>query len=229
MLSWLMQRLSSSFIFWNKSSSTSNTRLLSNGSSKLDPHRHAFATHLPQEYSHGVNTDVSQDNLSFQPIPLGLPSHSSSIKRHSPHIKDVLSPGDVVGKGIPLRGESLRLVPIQSTNHAPVSKDGLVSRKFQVVRKLGSGSHSIVYLVREVLPPSLFKDDYIYPPGPLELGDSTSMHFRTNYGRECAIKLISKADLDENELLSVLTEVCFFYLSCFSVLIFYLLSYPFPL
>jgi hypothetical protein len=27
----------------------------------------------------------------------------------------------------------------------------------------------------------------------------------------------------------VLTEVCFFYLSCFSVLMFYLLSYPFPL
>ena len=224
MFSWLMQRLSSPSIFWNKSSSTSNTRFLSNGSSKLDPHRHASATHLPQEHSYGVNTDLSQDNLSFQPIPLELPSHSSSIKRHSLHIKDVLSPGDVVGKGIPLRGESLRLVPILSAQHAPVSNDGLISRKFQVVRKLGAGSHSIVYLVREVLPSSLFKDDYIYPPGPLELDDSTS-----KYGRECAIKLISKADLDENELLSVLTEVCFFYLTCFSVPdISSFVSCPFP-
>ena len=184
-----MPRLLSPFFFWKKPSSTSNTGFLSNGLSTLSQER-------------GVDTDLSQDHLSFQPVPLSPPPHSFFSKWYSPRIKDVLSPGDIVGEGIPLRGELLRL----ASNH------GLVAHQFQVVHTLGTGSHSVVYLVREVLPFSLFKDDHIYPPGPLELDDSNS-----KYGRECTIKLISKADLDENELLSVLTEVCLFYLSCFSL------------
>ena len=190
MLSWLTPRLLSPFVFWKKPSFTSNTGFLSNGPSTLSQER-------------GVDTDFSQDHLSFQPVPLSSPSHSFSIERYSPFIKAVLSPGDVVGEGIPLRGEPLRLV----------SSHGLFARQFQVVRKLGTGSHSVVYLVREALPSS--EDCHIYPfaSGSLDLRDSAPIHSESS-PRECAIKLISKADLDENE---VLTKACIFYLGCVPV------------
>ncbi|KAH8993472.1 kinase-like protein [Lactarius akahatsu] len=131
---------------------------------------------------------------------------SSSSKEHSSfssHIEDVLSHGDIVGEGIPLLGEPLRLVANSSVEHVPDHQEP--ATEFQVVRKLGTGSYAVVYLVREVLsrsPPS--EDDHFYPGGRLELDDvSVSRSPPTEYGREYAIKLLSKADLD---LVSQLTE-----------------------
>jgi hypothetical protein len=54
-------------------------------------------------------------------------------------------------------------------------------------------------------PPS--EDDHVYPGGRLELDDSSSMRAQTEYGREYAIKLLSKADLDEEDPYVQLTEV----------------------
>ncbi|KAH9171195.1 kinase-like protein [Lactarius sanguifluus] len=206
--------------------------------SKPDPRR--LAVPLTQQRS--VDTDLSQDRLSFSPslsvstsfsslpspsfppstLPqvVPRPSHHSShrndfsqppssSKEHSSfssHIEDVLSHGDIVGEGIPLLGEPLRLVANSSVEHVPDHQEP--ATEFQVVRKLGTGSYAVVYLVREVLsrsPPS--EDDHFYPGGRLELDDvSVSRSPSTEYGREYAIKLLSKADLVEEELVSQLTE-----------------------
>ncbi|KAH9961490.1 hypothetical protein BC827DRAFT_1267507 [Russula dissimulans] len=203
---------------------------MSNSSSKYDPRRLAPissppAPSLTQQRS--VDVDLSQDRFSFasalsvsnsissslpspsfptsslpQPVPhtSHLPS-STARSTISSHIEDILSPGDIVGEGIPLQGELLSLIP----NHPPNYHQ--LAREFQVVRKLGTGSYAVVYLVREVLsrsPPS--EDDHIYPSGRLELDDAASTRPPTEYGRDYAIKLLSKADLDQEELLAQLTE-----------------------
>lgn len=215
------------------SSSASNPRLFSNGSSRLNPHRLAPpAPSLIQRSS--VDTDLSLDRSSFAssglslttsfsslpspsfpssalPKPVPRSNHPSSSKARSTissHVEDLLSPGDIVGEGIPLQGELLRLVPNQSAEQAPIADHQELAPEFQVVSKLGTGSYAIVYLVREVLsrsPPS--EDDHVYPGGRLELDDAASMR-SSEYGREYAIKLLSKADVDEEELIQ-LTEVTF--------------------
>ncbi|KAH9032468.1 kinase-like protein [Lactarius pseudohatsudake] len=222
-----------------KSSSVASTpRFLSNVPSKPDPRR--LVVPLTQQRS--VDTDLSQDRLSFSPslsvstsfsslpspsfppstLPqvVPRPSHHSShrndfsqppssSKEHSSfssHIEDVLSHGDIVGEGIPLLGEPLRLVANSSVEYVPEHQEP--ATEFEVVRKLGTGSYAVVYLVREVLsrsPPS--EDDHFYPGGRLELDDvSVSRSPPTEYGREYAIKLLSKADLVGEELVSQLTE-----------------------
>ncbi|KAI9511209.1 kinase-like protein [Russula earlei] len=138
------------------------------------------------------------------PQPVPRPSHPSSSQARSfvsSHAEDILSPGDIVGDGILLQGEPLRLGP----NHPPDHQQ--LAAEYQVVRKLGTGSYAVVYLVRQILsrsPPS--EDDHIYPSGRLELDDAASTRSPTEYGREYAIKLLSKADLDEEELFAQLTE-----------------------
>jgi hypothetical protein len=177
-----------------------------------------------------VDTDLSQDLSSFVsglsltssfsslpspsfpptslPQPVPRPSHPSSSQARSTissHVEDILSPGDIVGDGIPLQGELLRLVPNEQT---PLADYRELASEFQVVSKLGTGSYAVVYLVREVLsrsPPS--EDDHVYPGGRLELDDTSSMRGPTEYGREYAIKLLSKADLDEEDLYAQPTEV----------------------
>ncbi|SRR6266404_3492687 len=137
------------------------------------------------------------------------PSSSKERSSLSSQIEDVLTHGDIVGEGIPLEGEPLRLVANHSAEHVPAA-DHQEPAEFEVVRKLGTGSYAVVYLVREVLsrsPPS--EDDHIYPGGRLELDDSfASRSPPTEYGREFAIKLLSKADLDEEESVAQLAEVC---------------------
>jgi hypothetical protein len=226
------------------STSAGDAGFVSNDSLKRNPRHHSPAPPVFQE--RGANTDLSRDPLSSHtylsvstsdssPPSLSILPASSSLPQHIPrssclsftkpcssislHKDDVLSQGDIVGEGIPLQGESLRLVPRpnQSTERAPVANNEQVALEFEVIRKLGTGSCAVVYLVREVLSRSSpSEDNHIYPFGHPDLGNSASTRPETKYAREYTIKLISKADLDEEELLSVLTEVCLRNLSCFS-------------
>lgn len=128
-------------------------------------------------------------------------SRSSSLA--SSAVEDVFTPGDVVGEGALLQGEPLKLVSIGA---APTRSDTPdyeePAKEFQVTKRLGAGSYAVVYLVSEVLyrpPPS--EDDHL---GDLELdGDKPSIV----YGREYAIKCLSKANLDEEALAAQMTEV----------------------
>jgi len=118
-------------------------------------------------------------------------------------IDDVLLPGDVVSQGGLLQGDPIRLVSIGS-NALPEHEEP--AKEFEVVRRLGAGSYAVVYLVLEVLyrpPPS---DDGHITVGQMDMDDK----FRrpaTVYGREYAIKCLSKANLDEEALAAQMSEV----------------------
>ncbi|TFK54304.1 kinase-like protein [Heliocybe sulcata] len=127
-------------------------------------------------------------------------------------VQDILYPGDVVGEGLELDGETVRLVPIDEATHvlstcAPQDAQEPV-REFEVMRRLGTGSYAVVYLVREVLSRSSFSDNG-HMLGAMELDDAFSAKSlgRVEYGREFAIKCLSKANLDEEALEAQMTEV----------------------
>ncbi|KAI6021491.1 CAMK/CAMK-unique protein kinase [Pisolithus microcarpus] len=104
---------------------------------------------------------------------------ATSTSRHSfsSVVEDVLAPGDFIGEGLLLQGHSL--TPPAVAIELQDNSSGLAT-EFQVVRKLGTGSYAVVYLVRE---------SYV------------------SYGREFALKCLSKANLDEEALIAQLSEV----------------------
>lgn len=139
----------------------------------------------------------------------GNDSTQSRVSSGSSTIEDVLAPGDVVGEGCPLQGEPIRLVSISSKFEADDDPDVTEpAQEFEVVRRLGSGSYAVVYLVKEVLsrsPPS--EDGHMSTIGAMEFDGHLSRRPETVYGREYAIKCLSKANLDEEALDAQLTEV----------------------
>ncbi|KAH9953944.1 kinase-like domain-containing protein, partial [Russula dissimulans] len=184
-------------------------------------------TSVPSELPrtpHSAGTDLSQNQpplpsllsaelctsrLLSPSIPLSSQSvprlfHPLSTERLSTifsiRADDVLFPGDIVGEGIPLQAETLRLVLNPSIEKAPVADYQECAREFEVVRKLGTGGYAVVYLVREILFHFLRsedRDDHMYQAGH---------HPSRGYGHEYAIKLLSKAHLDEEGLTARLVE-----------------------
>lgn len=152
----------------------------------------------------------------------GADSPSRTSVTSSTLAVDVLSPGDLVGEGIALQGDLVRRVPIVSA--CPQSPDEEPVSQFEVVRRLGTGSYAVVYLVREVLSgadddgtrsrgSSFSGQQYV---GRLDLDDASSEYGSMRddqsssrnrvYGREYAIKVLSKANLDEEALEAQLFE-----------------------
>ncbi|RDX50141.1 kinase-like protein [Lentinus brumalis] len=132
-------------------------------------------------------------------------SRSSGHSSMSSSIVDVLSQGDLVGEGLPLQGEIVSRVPISSSE--PRVDYDEPAKEFEVVRKLGTGSYAVVYLVREVLSRPLPSDDgHGISVGRMDLDDGYFGNQSTEYGREYAIKVLSKANLDEEALSAQLFE-----------------------
>ncbi|GBE81412.1 kinase-like protein [Sparassis crispa] len=130
-----------------------------------------------------------------------LPSIRDDSSRHSSFssvVTDILSQGDLVGDGLSLQGETICRVPISSSE--PRVDYDEPAKEFEVVRKLGTGSYAVVYLVREVLSRPLPSDDGHYAVGRLELDEGPARRPSVEYGREYAIKLLSKANLDKEAL-----------------------------
>ena len=161
---------------------------------------------------------LSPKSASPMSIPTHLPA-SSSIRhplppsrsvtaRHSSFgssiIEDVLAPGDIIGPGIPLQGHLIR--PASTSLQLHDNSSGIAS-EFEVIRELGTGSYAIVYLVREVLSRSAPSEDGHC--GTLDLGDTPYTPY-VSYGREFALKCLSKANLDEDALAAQLSEVLSF-------------------
>lgn len=151
---------------------------------------------------------------SSAPLPLPsssslrprLPSTRPASARHSTSgsstIEDVLAPGDFIGEGILLQDHHIRLSP------PPVSHDSTdfgLANEFEVVRKLGTGSYAVVYLVREVLYRAQPSEDGHC--GTLDLDDATRSKSYVTYGRDFALKCLSKANLDQDALAAQMTEV----------------------
>ena len=129
--------------------------------------------------------------------PFMSASTQSSILSQPLH--DVLSPGDTVGEGFLLQGEPIRLV--SSSHNEP-------AREFEVIKQLGTGSYAVVYLVQEVLSrPVHSEDGHMSTIGQMELDTTNKPVQQTVYGREYAIKCLSKADLDQDALALQMSEV----------------------
>ncbi|KAF9467294.1 hypothetical protein BDZ94DRAFT_1156439 [Collybia nuda] len=131
-------------------------------------------------------------------------SNQSSVA--SSTVEDVLAPGDFVGEGGSLQGETIRLVSFGSTSLTPGAPEP--ATEFVVKRRLGHGSYAVVYLVQEVLSraqPS--EDGHMSTIGVMEFDSKASSLPETVYGREYAIKCLSKANLDEEELAAQMSEV----------------------
>ena len=147
-------------------------------------------------------------------------STSSTPSSFSSTAVDVLAPGDLVGEGLPLENELIRKVPIAPAFITHPAHEELAPI-FEVVRVLGTGSYATVYLVREVLyraPASLAQSDdgmefdmsvdghSSRDHGTVEQEDCKS---ENQYGREYAIKVLSKGNLDQEALAAQMFEVRF--------------------
>lgn len=175
---------------------------------------------------------VDTPNVNFAFNNSNSMSHSDLDRPLTPSstLDGLLHEGDIVGDGIPLLGYPLNPV------HFPVSlsrqlnsfdEKNKPAKSFEVVRKLGTGSYAVVYLVREILssPPhrsshlplsssttddeGMFEFDYASSSTSRSSTTSptTSATSATVYGREFAIKCLSKANLDDDALAAQLLEV----------------------
>ncbi|KAH7926529.1 hypothetical protein BV22DRAFT_1008854 [Leucogyrophana mollusca] len=150
---------------------------------------------------------------SISPLPLPSSSRRSptastrpSTARRSSYasslVEDVLAPGDLVGEDILLQGQLIR----SATSPLTVSTDDPeLAKEFEVVRRLGTGSYAVVYLVREVLSRSIPSEDGHV--GTLDFDGPSKAKSYTTYGRDFALKCLSKANLDEEALAAQMSEV----------------------
>lgn len=192
--------------------------VLSSKSNDLLNRNHPIVSrHLPLN----ISSSSSSPYLSprqLHPVPFQNntrePSTQSSLLSQS--LLDVLAPGDTVGEGSLLQGEPIRLVSASHTEPSP---------EFEVIKQLGTGSYAVVYLVHEVLSRPLHSEDgHMSTIGQMELDTSNKpiTNHQTLYGRQYAIKCLSKADLDQDALAIQMSEVnlSLFFLSFF-LLFFY--------
>ena len=139
--------------------------------------------------------------ISSRHLPTPFRSSSSQSSILSQPLHDVLAPGDTVGEGSLLQGEPIQLV---SSSHTELA------REFEVIKQLGTGSYPVVYLVQEVLSrPVLSEDGHMSTIGLMELDTTNKPVQHTVYGREYAIKCLSKADLDQDALAVQMSEVIY--------------------
>ncbi|KAF7321436.1 Kinase-like protein [Mycena kentingensis (nom. inval.)] len=150
----------------------------------------SISTNLPRQPSPSaklrspyISSRPSPANFSPRPAFKSPSSHSS----FSSVLEDVLQPGDIVGDGVELQGEMIRLV---SPLNGPTDTEP--AREFEVVRRLGAGSYAVVYQVLEVLERA--------PPS--EDGHSVMGHMDFD-GKHC----LSKANLDDEALRAQMDEV----------------------
>ncbi|KAL0956149.1 hypothetical protein HGRIS_002311 [Hohenbuehelia grisea] len=138
--------------------------------------------------------------------PLSSKSGSRPSSIVSSTAEDVLVPGDIVGNGCTLQGEPIRLVSFGQSSPASIVED--IATEFQVVKRLGTGSYAVVYLVREVLARTPGSEDGHMPMlGHMDIDGRPASRSSITYGREFAIKCLSKANLDDDALAAQLTEV----------------------
>ncbi|KAF8497668.1 hypothetical protein JB92DRAFT_3084649 [Gautieria morchelliformis] len=142
---------------------------------------------------------LESDNTSARSLPHAL----SPVA-----LEDVLNEQDWVGEGLRLLGEHIRPVPVPNAPTSPALQDP--AKWFEVVRKLGSGSYAVVYLVREIISTdnNPLSDDH-----QLAFGDDLELDVpqqpsgpAVTYGREFAIKCLSKANLNRDALEAQLFE-----------------------
>ncbi|KAJ7039219.1 hypothetical protein C8F04DRAFT_1087539 [Mycena alexandri] len=163
------------------------------------PHKEPLARASPSQQVRSPYISARQNAaspVSYSPRPALRSPADSRRSSFSSVLEDVLQTGDVVGEGFELQGETIRLV------------SPLPAREFEVVRRLGAGSYAVVYQVLEVLeraPPS--EDGHSSMMGHMDFDGKHTRSPSTKYGREYAIKCLSKANLDDEALTAQMDEV----------------------
>ncbi|KAF7315267.1 Kinase-like protein [Mycena indigotica] len=167
----------------------------------------SVSTNLPRQPS--PTAKLRSPYISSRPNTINLsprPAYQSQSSHHSSFssvLEDVLQPGDIVGEGVELQGELIRLVsPLEALNNAEPA------REFEVVRRLGAGSYAVVYQVLEVLERAPSSEDgHSSMMGHMDFDGKHVRSPSTTYGREYAIKCLSKANLDDEALRAQMDEV----------------------
>ncbi|KIJ67859.1 hypothetical protein HYDPIDRAFT_25325 [Hydnomerulius pinastri MD-312] len=156
-----------------------------------------ISTPLPLPASSSLRPRVAKSAASTRPSTARRSSSASSI------IEDVLAPGDLIGEDIALQGQ---LVRPASAPFTLTRDDAGLAKEFEVVRRLGTGSYAVVYLVREVLSRTAPSEDGHC--GVLDFGEGAAQSKSyITYGRDFALKCLSKANLDEEALAAQMSEV----------------------
>ena len=133
--------------------------------------------------------------------------HSRPSSVHSSPVQDILFPGDVIGQGLNFQGERVRLLPISASHHNGDDDLNATSIKFEVVKALGTGSYAVVYQVRQILSSYPPQTEDLSPISAVNFDDFPSCPAPVRYGREYALKCLSKADLDKDALSTQMFEV----------------------
>ncbi|KIK03076.1 hypothetical protein K443DRAFT_655140 [Laccaria amethystina LaAM-08-1] len=115
--------------------------------------------------------------------------------------------------GVVLPPPAACIVALTSSDSKQVSSHSTNSsrrQEFEVVRRLGTGSYAVVYLVQEVLfRPAPSEDGHMSTIGFMEFSDDGTFvrNPETVYGCNFAIKYLSKANLDKDALAARMSKV----------------------
>jgi hypothetical protein len=149
----------------------------------------------PSSFSdnHYPRNSLSSQVSSHVPIP---PSFST-FGNFS--LNNVLSPRDIIGEGCLLQNERLRLVE----TGAPAVGGGDLAGKFEVIQQIDDFGFATVYEVCETSLGASSDKDHTY---------ALASEGVLAYGRHYVIQCLSKANLDEDALSALMSEVsCPFY------------------
>lgn len=106
------------------------------------------------------------------------PSIQTRRSTDSRLLEDVLHDGDEIGPGLSMLGQPIRIVNAR-TSHVPTMR---------VIRKLGTGSYAVVYLVQEIVP---YSDNF------LNIHEDSPPSTPAPVGRYFAVKCLAKHAQDQ--------------------------------
>ncbi|KAJ1305826.1 hypothetical protein OPQ81_010553 [Rhizoctonia solani] len=175
-----------------------NPRRLSNASAR-------FSRRVSLASAYSLSRPPSSARLQSRQVSVRLASSFRNSSYSNALPEETLGEGDIVGPGALINGEVVTPVDL---GHAPVlggPQNGIHAR-YEIVRKLGSGSYATVFLAREILSEPCPPSDSDLPfewNGSDDAHADPDMTIRSNgrsYGRSFAIKCLSRESLTPESL-----------------------------
>lgn len=179
-----------------------NPRRLSNASTR-------FSRRVSIASAFSLSRPPSSARLQSRQVSVRLASYRSSAFDGSLP-EEMLGEGDVVGNGLMVNGEMVTAVDHGRPPVLGGPQNGAQAR-YEIVRKLGSGSYATVFLAREILSEPVPATDSDLPfvwNGSDDAHADPDVTIRTpgpgrKYGNSFAIKCLSRASLTTPESLAV--------------------------
>ena len=98
---------------------------------------------------HCISSESSLESCNHKATSIAQ-SSINHCSHNCSFIEDALCQGNIIGPGLLLQGEPVEVIHIPGV---PPHYSQPPAMNLQVVRKLGAGSYTVVYLVREILDP----------------------------------------------------------------------------